>query len=621
MSCRVLWCVLISVCPDFCALAQTILDLDEVIVETENLASDIGCPVRITSLKVEELDRTFFNSRILALSKEPGVEMITMGAGVIKPVIRGLSGLRVTTLYRGVRVESQAWGEDHGIYIPEEGVDRIEIIKGPSALAFGTNSIGGVINFLPGHPLQIEGRESKVSIRGFSASSGLQASIITKTTSKRSHHSFSGGYNEHANYLLPDGSEVSNSQYNQFFAQGVFGYVVDWGLINGAYSSSYNTAGIIGAEGWQKSGDHLISTNATFMIKGWTWRPAVSYQLNHRTELSDEEVDLDLSLRTLRYDFKGVSADSGRWALNVGSQGQVSTNENGEEIEDVFIPDATCFVFGVYSISSWKGESLKAKAAFRGDVLGLSWGDGSRDFAIGSFSLGLNYSLGKNTNLTASYSNSGRSPGLSELTANGVHIGTYRYELGNSELVPERSNNVELNFHHGSALVAFDVSVFRNAIDDFIYFKEMPSMIAGYNVYQYAATNALLQGGEVSLLISPSQKPLSLRTSLSYVDGMDLIGETELPFMPPFTWSTDLGFEKSEMWSLTNVFATVSYDRVPDYQLLHLSAGCSITHRVECLISVRNLLNTEYMPVLSLLRELQIPEAGRNISIKLSLKI
>jgi hypothetical protein len=49
MSCRVLWCVLISVCPDFCALAQTILDLDEVIVETENLASDIGCPVRITS--------------------------------------------------------------------------------------------------------------------------------------------------------------------------------------------------------------------------------------------------------------------------------------------------------------------------------------------------------------------------------------------------------------------------------------------------------------------------------------------------------------------------------------------------------------------------------------------
>jgi iron complex outermembrane receptor protein len=621
---RVLLHILICVYPTLGVLAQThlntdsippvVLDLDEVVVEADNLASGMGCPVRIASLKVGELDRSSFPSRILALSKEPGVDMITMGAGVIKPVIRGLSGLRVTTLYRGARIESQAWGEDHGIYIPEEGVDRVEVIKGPSALAFGTNSIGGVINFLPDHPLQEEGRESRISLRGFSASSGMQASLITKTTSERAHHSFSGGYNSHENYLQPDGTEVENSGYGQFFAQGVFGYAVDWGLINGAYSSSYNTAGIIGSQEMQQSGDHLISTNATFIKMGMTWRPSVSYQLNHRTEFHEDDVDLDLSLRTLRYDVKGMSLEKGNWEIIVGSQGQRATNTNGELLtsEYIFIPDARCTEVGAYTISTWKREKLNVKAAVRGDLLGLDWGETHKSFTIGSYSLGVNYTLGKNTSLLASLSSSGRAPGLSELTANGVHLGAFRYELGDSELSPERSRNADLNFHHGTPQASIDISVFRNAIDDFIYFKELPTMIAGYNVYQYTATDALLQGGEVSISISPSDTPLAISSSVSYVDGVDLLSDESLPFMPPLTWSSELTYEKG-------AFATVSYDKTPQFQLVHLSAGLPLTDRIDCLVSVRNLLNTEYIPVLSLLRELQIPESGRNISVKLSL--
>ena len=109
--------------------------------------------VKIATITEEQIDRSAIPSRIQTLANEPGVDMITMGAGVIKPVIRGLSGMRVATLFRGARIESQAWGAEHGIYLPEQGIDRIEIIRGPSALIFGADAFGGVLNFLPDPPL------------------------------------------------------------------------------------------------------------------------------------------------------------------------------------------------------------------------------------------------------------------------------------------------------------------------------------------------------------------------------------------------------------------------------------------------------------------------------------
>ena len=120
------------------------------------------------------------------------------------------------------------------------------MIKGPSALAYGTDCIGGVLNFIAENPLNSNGSEKGVNYRWFSNTNGYQASFITKSRSDKKYHSYSGGYNNHGNYLRPNREEVANSYYEQFFGQGEFGYILDWGLIDGAYSSAYNNAGIIG---------------------------------------------------------------------------------------------------------------------------------------------------------------------------------------------------------------------------------------------------------------------------------------------------------------------------------------------------------------------------------------
>ena len=93
------------------------LDLD--LVEIEGVqSSGKETLTKIESVKVEELDRSAESSRILALRKKLGVDLVTRGGGAIKPVIRGLSGMRVATLYRGATIESQSWGASNG-YIPE----------------------------------------------------------------------------------------------------------------------------------------------------------------------------------------------------------------------------------------------------------------------------------------------------------------------------------------------------------------------------------------------------------------------------------------------------------------------------------------------------------------------
>ena len=594
-----------------------VLDLEEAQVETENSGAYSGCPVKIASIEVSKLDRSASPSRFLATSSIPGVDMISAGGGVIRPVIRGLSGLRVITLYRGARIESQAWGEDHGVYLPEQSVARVEVIKGPSALAYGTEAIGGVINFVAETPEQIEGRKTGVSYRWFSNTNGYKASFYTKRTSEKAYHSFCGGRNQHGNYTRPDGEFVDNSYYDQFFAQGVFGYVKAWGLIDGAYSSSYNTAGIIGEEGaFQQSGDHLITTKATLVRWGWTLKPSVTYQLNHRIEYHHEdgvdEAELDLSLRTLRYDFKGIKAGNEFLTFILGSQGSMTSTTNADSLEFYYISDAERRDLGGYLITTLDKSWFDVKAAIRGDFRNVSWADQSRDFALGAASLGLNFTLSPSTSLNAISSLSNRAPSIAELTADGIHHRAYRYELGNPNLKAESSFNVEIGLSSRWEKANLDFNVYRNSIQNFIHYLPNGEQVDGYNVFEYVARNALLEGGELGMSYSEKKYGLTAKQAITYIRGTDLLSQTTLPFIPPFNIRTSLTYDKNDL------FVSVGHMYTRNFDVLSVSLGYTFKDRWNVQLSGSNLLNEEYVPVMSLLRELNIPQPGRDLSVKIS---
>ncbi|MBP5717315.1 MAG: Plug domain-containing protein, partial [Bacteroidales bacterium] len=97
------------------------------------------------------IEGNFAGSRMQTLEEIPGVKAMSIGSGQSKPVIRGLGFNRISVTEDGVKHEGQQWGNDHGLEIDQFAIDRAEIVKGPAALLYGSDAIGGVLNLFTNH--------------------------------------------------------------------------------------------------------------------------------------------------------------------------------------------------------------------------------------------------------------------------------------------------------------------------------------------------------------------------------------------------------------------------------------------------------------------------------------
>ncbi|HXB45104.1 MAG TPA: TonB-dependent receptor plug domain-containing protein, partial [Puia sp.] len=109
-------------------------------------------PVPIISVSHDYIASNISTNIIDAIAKVPGVSAVTTGPNISKPFIRGLGYNRILTLYDGVRQEGQQWGDEHGIEVDQYGVDRVEVVKGPASLTYGSDALAGVVNLIPTPP-------------------------------------------------------------------------------------------------------------------------------------------------------------------------------------------------------------------------------------------------------------------------------------------------------------------------------------------------------------------------------------------------------------------------------------------------------------------------------------
>ncbi|HRD42679.1 MAG TPA: TonB-dependent receptor plug domain-containing protein, partial [Ferruginibacter sp.] len=106
-------------------------------------------PSPISVITAIQLKQSSATNIIDALATQPGISQITTGSSISKPVIRGLGYNRVVVVNDGIRQEGQQWGDEHGIEIDQYSVNRVEVLKGPASLAYGSDAMAGVINMLP----------------------------------------------------------------------------------------------------------------------------------------------------------------------------------------------------------------------------------------------------------------------------------------------------------------------------------------------------------------------------------------------------------------------------------------------------------------------------------------
>src|SRR5215207_3240948 len=137
-------------------LQPTMLENEGITVTAVANATSIRkAPIAISRVNKSELLATSSTNIIDALSRQPGVSQLSTGPAISKPIIRGLGYNRLVVINDGVRQEGQQWGDEHGIEIDENSVSRIEIVKGPASLIYGSDAIAGVINIITTAPVPV----------------------------------------------------------------------------------------------------------------------------------------------------------------------------------------------------------------------------------------------------------------------------------------------------------------------------------------------------------------------------------------------------------------------------------------------------------------------------------
>src|SRR5579863_4874345 len=136
-------------------LSLSTIEAGEVVVTGVSKATEIKrAPIPIVAVSKSYIDQHSAAGNVIdAVANLPGISAVTTGPNISKPFIHGLGYNRVVTLEDGIRQEGQQWGDEHGIEVDQNSIDRIEIIKGPASLTYGSDAIGGVVNLLTPPPV------------------------------------------------------------------------------------------------------------------------------------------------------------------------------------------------------------------------------------------------------------------------------------------------------------------------------------------------------------------------------------------------------------------------------------------------------------------------------------
>ena len=127
----------------------SVTEENEIVITGTSKATTIKRnPIPIISINKQYLQQNLSTNIIDAIAKVPGINAVTTGPNVSKPFIRGLGFNRILTLYDGVRQEGQQWGDEHGIEVDQNTVDKVEVVKGPASLIYGSDAEAGVVNLI-----------------------------------------------------------------------------------------------------------------------------------------------------------------------------------------------------------------------------------------------------------------------------------------------------------------------------------------------------------------------------------------------------------------------------------------------------------------------------------------
>ncbi|MCF6241205.1 MAG: TonB-dependent receptor [Bacteroidales bacterium] len=637
---------------------------EEIVVSGGSYATQHENAIKIESLSAEKLKMANSPSFIEAIAQTPGVDMISKGVGIATPVIRGLSLSNILMLNNGVRMENFQFSENHPFMVNESGVDRVEIVKGPASLLYGSDAIGGVINIID-EKAPVAGKlQADANINYYSNTQGINTNLGIKSTTKSNWFwILRSGIKSHKDYHEGGGRQVPNSRFNTAFIKVNTGVNKLYGKFALRYNYDQMKLGLTVPpaieltnnnsaknEFWyQDLSNHFIASNNTLFINDNKLEFNVAFQQNNRTLMGSELTPVfklvDMQLNTLNYELKAYFDLPAQMQLIAGFHGMNQQNTNAQAPDHV-LPDYTMNDVSFYSLIKYGSmdkfnlqfglrydlrfinvpEQLKSGSPDEQDYLQLL--ETNYDNLNGS--LGATYRINKQFLLRANIATAYRSPNIAELTQDGIHGN--RYEQGNRDLIPQKSIEYDFSMHYHMRHFLFDIASFYNQINDYIYLSPTNDTTnEGVKIYRYMQNNAHIYGLESGIAYQNTY--LSSKISYAYLRGVQENNEN-LPFIPQNKINGNIAFQKTDLLFLKELKLNISGNyafkqtnpamfetETAAYFVLNSSLEIKIPvkkQQINFKFFANNILDKKYFDHLSTLKDIAYYNTGRNVGLSLS---
>lgn len=576
------------------------------------------------------------------LDGETGIAKRSAGPGTSRPVVRGFDGDRVLMLQDGTRTGTLSYQSgDHAEPVDVTAAERIEVVRGPATLLYGSNAIGGVVNVISNehliHERPHEGLSGKVTLLGGSNNGQAQAGVNLNYGHKNwLFYGAAGGirtgdYNSPAAPVPNSATSMKNgsigagrfgekASFNFNFQKSVGKYGVpypphdpdaehtrlDWNRYNFRLNGMVKKLGGLvdnfeynGSYAYWNHAEKLLQppedpvTGTEFFNKTWTYQ-GIFHQRR-----------------------KGPLGGSfGFWGLDRGYE------PRGIE---ALSPPVKQKAFAGFVLEEFNFEKIRLQFGTR--VEHNRYRPASmyqeRSFTGASSSAGVIVPLWTGGSLFGNYMHSYRAPALEELYNHGPHPGNNAFEIGDPGLVREMGDSFEFGLRHHSSRFRFSTSLYRYQLHDFVYLRPEGMIEDGLPVASYRQSDSRFLGAEAraEAALRPS---LWLLASFDAVDAQVTAPVTNLPRIPPARGRLGLDWRRGSLSIrpevvLSNRQWQVSPFETPTagYALVNVNANYTLTRGHLLHIFNVNLFNATdrlYRNHLSFLKEFA-PEIGRGVRV------
>lgn len=641
-------------------MQESLIELDAVQVTATPTATDaLASPQPMASRSGEELAANQAPSLGETLQGMPGVHSWSTGVGIGKPVIRGLSSSRVLVLDDGQRLESQQWGDEHSPNVETVDADRIEVIRGPASVLYGSDAIGGVVNVIrPDLPDAI-GRPGFLhgTLSGGYGTNNLQPDGAVSLSGASGHVGFRASFSGRSsdNVRTPSYT-LWNSGNRATSGSGTLGIRGGWGSAAATFSHRDEHIQLTDEDPAATPNQRIASDigRATLAVPLGLSRLEITAgaERSRRREFEEDTstaVALGLLQNTWTADVHFHHAPVGRLSGILGFSGVRTTFEKfGAE---TLIPGSRANNAGIYAFEQTELDRWGISAGLRYDFRQLTVDADSdigvtaqqRTYHAVSGNVGLLFRVAEPVALVLNVGRGFRAPSSFDLFANGVHEGTVAFERGNAALLNETSLNTDVALRARTAKAAVEIGAFLNAIQHYIYSVPTGSTdpASGFEIFDVTQGNARLIGAEVSLQYHPV-RTMHVNVTADYVRGQNTSTDTPLPNMPPLRATWSIRFEPRGGGTLRNpwlsfggetngrqarqdpaeaafyadAFGGAGYQST-SYSLFNAGAGVDVSgigRTAHLSLGIRNVFDTPYAEYLSRIKTNALnPGMGRTL--------